>query len=170
MKVALFAGTCDPPTLGHQEIIERAARLCGKLYVAVARSEGKNSRSLPNEERILLLKTLTKSLKNVEVIPFSGLVVDFAREHGVDFLVRGIRNSADLDYEMQMAAANKQMTGIETLCLLSSPQYSQINSTLIREIASQGRRLEGFVPSGIEARLFGHSIKVTQENRILIHS
>lgn len=154
MKAGLFAGTFDPPTLGHQEIIERAAKLCGKLYVAVAKSEGKNKRSLSHEERIALLKTLTKSLKNVEVVPFSGLVVDFAKEQGVDFLVRGIRNSADLDYEMQMAAANKQMTGIETLCLLSSPQYSLINSTLIREIASHGKRLEGFVPSVIEARVF----------------
>ena len=154
MQVALFAGTFDPPTLGHQEIIERAAHLFDKLYVAVAKSEGKNRRSLEHEERMVLLKTLTKSLKNVEIIPFSGLVVNFAKEHGVDCLVRGIRNSADLDYEMQMASANRHMSGIETLCFLSSPQYSQINSTLIREIASHGRRLEGFVPSSIEKRVF----------------
>ncbi|HEV8052497.1 MAG TPA: pantetheine-phosphate adenylyltransferase [Parachlamydiaceae bacterium] len=154
MKVALFAGTFDPPTLGHQEIIERAALLCGKLYVAVAKSEGKNSRSLLHEERISLLQTLTKTLKNVKIVPFTGLVVDFAKKQGVDFLVRGIRNSADLDYEMQMASANKRMTGIETLCLLSSPELSQINSTLIREIASHGKRLDGFVPALIEESVF----------------
>lgn len=154
MKVALFAGTFDPPTLGHQEIIERAARLCGKLYVAVAKSEGKNKRLLKSEERILLLKILTESLKNVEIILLPGLVVDFAKEHGVNVLVRGIRNSADLDYEMQMASANKQMTGIETICLLSSPQYSQINSTLIREIGNHGKWLAGFVPASIEKRVF----------------
>lgn len=154
MKIALFAGTFDPPTLGHQEIIERSAALFGKVYVGVAKSEGKHHSSISLEERISLLKTMIKPFKNVEVVEISGLVVDFAKEHHVDVLVRGIRNSADLDFEMQMGSANKSMTGIETVCLLSSPQYSQINSTLIREIASNGRRLKDFVPEEIEERVF----------------
>jgi pantetheine-phosphate adenylyltransferase len=154
MKAAFFAGTFDPPTLGHQELIHRAAALSDKLYVAVARSEGKHALLLPQNERIKLLQRLTKSLENVEVIPLVGLVVDCAQEYGAGVLVRGLRSSADFDFEMQMGAANRQMTGIETLCLFSSPEYSQINSTLVREIASNGRRLKGFVPDDIEQEVF----------------
>jgi len=156
MSTALFAGTFDPPTLGHQEIIQRASALCDKLYVAVAQSEGKHAFPISKDARIELLKALTKALKNVEVISFSGLVVDCAKEYNVDFLVRGLRNSADLTFEMQMGSANRQMTGIETVCILSSPQYSHINSTLIRQIAAHGRRLEGFVPMEIEKKVFGY--------------
>lgn len=154
MKVALFAGTFDPPTIGHEEIIQRAALFCTKLYIAVAKSEGKHPFSLAQEERISLMKTLTKGIKNVEVLPLIGLAVDFAEAHSVNFLIRGLRNSRDLDYEMQMGSANKMMTGIETLYLLSSPQYSCINSTLIREIAAHGKRLGGFVPEEIEETVF----------------
>lgn len=153
MKIALFAGTFDPPTLGHQEIIERASKLCDKLYVALAQSVGKRNAPISLDERVALLKVLTKSLKNVEVISFDGLVVDCAKELKADVLIRGLRNGADLDYEMQMASANRLMTGIETLCLLSSPQFSQINSTLIREIAAGGKSLEGFVPHIIRLRV-----------------
>jgi pantetheine-phosphate adenylyltransferase len=154
MKTVLFAGTFDPPTLGHQEIIERSAKLFGKVYVGVAKSEGKHHASISLEERISLLKKVVAPFKNVEVVQISGLVVDFAKKHHVDLLVRGIRNTADLDFEMQMGSANRLMTGIETICLLSSPQFSQINSTLIREIASHGRRLKDFVPEAIEERVY----------------
>lgn len=154
MKIAFFAGTFDPPTLGHQEIIERAALVCTKLYIAVAKSEGKHILFLSQEERISFLKTLTKGISHVEVIPFEGLVVDCAKKLKANFLVRGLRNSRDLEFEMQMASANRQMTGIETLCLLSSSEYSHISSTLIREIASYGRRLDGFVPQEIENSVF----------------
>lgn len=153
MNIALFAGTFDPPTLGHQEIIERACKLCRKLYVAVAASAGKRNTPILLEERVALMQTLTKSLKNVEIISFSNLVVDCAQELKADVLVRGVRNGGDLDYELQMASANKLMTGIESVCLLSSPQFSQINSTLIREIAAGGRSLEGFVPQVIRKRI-----------------
>jgi pantetheine-phosphate adenylyltransferase len=153
MKIALFAGTFDPPTLGHQEIIERVCKLCDKLYVAVAISASKRNEPINLIERVSLLQTLTKSLKNVEIVSFSGLVVDYAKELKADVLVRGLRNGGDLDYELQMASANRLMTGIETLCLLSSPQYSQINSTLIREIAAGGRSLAGFVPHIIQKRI-----------------
>jgi pantetheine-phosphate adenylyltransferase len=82
------------------------------------------------------------------------LVVDCAQKYGAGVLIRGLRSRGDFDFEMQMGAANRQMTGIETLCLFSSPQYSQINSTLVREIASNGRRLKGFVPDDIEQEVF----------------
>lgn len=153
MKSALFAGTFDPPTLGHQELIERAAALFGKLYVAVAESQGKHAIPIGIEERISMLKILTEKLKNVEVIPLTGLVVDCAKKLHVDCLVRGIRDGADLLYEMQMAYANKAITEIETVCLFSSPEYCRINSTLTREIASYGKDLKGFVPASIEKKI-----------------
>lgn len=159
MKTALFAGTFDPPTLGHEEMIKRAALLFDTLYVGVAKNEGKKGVSIDLEERIALLKKLTESLKNVQIVSISGLVVDYAKEHQIHFLVRGIRNSGDLDFEMQMGTANKMMTGIETVCLLSSAKNCQINSTLIREIAAHGKRLDGFVPSIIEEKVFNLLLK-----------
>jgi len=149
MITALFPGTFDPPTLAHQEIIERASKLCDKLYVAVVENEGKPGSLIPVKERVALLKKLVKSWENVEVISFKGLVVDCAKEKKANVLVRGVRNARDLEYEMQMASANKGMTGIETVCLLASPQYCQISSTLVREIAAGGGCLKGFVDEGV---------------------
>lgn len=153
MKKALFAGTFDPPTLGHLEIIQRASRLCQHLYIAVA-ANGKHKNALPQKQRIAWLKTITKTLKNVEIVPLKGLVVDLANELKVDALVRGLRNGTDLDYEAQMGTANHLLSGIETIYLIASPQYSHVNASLIREIASYGKTLEGFVPPEIEQEVF----------------
>lgn len=149
MRKGVYAGTFDPPTLGHFDLITRASKLCEKLYVAVTAKSTKQGPALTLEERLHLLKVMTKGISNVEIVPFSGLVVDFAKEKGADVLIRGIRGGADLDIEMQMSAANGAMTGIETLCLLSKPEYAMINATLIREIASAGRSVAAFVPAGI---------------------
>lgn len=146
MKKALFAGTFDPPTLGHFDLIRRASGLFDKLEIAVAAKSGKAGASLTVEQRVALLRKVVKGLANVEVVPYSGLTVDFAKERGVDILLRGFRDGSDVDAEMKMAVANRLMTGIETLFLSSSPEYAQINSTLIREIAAGGRSLKPFVP------------------------
>lgn len=150
VRKGLFAGTFDPPTVGHMDIIDRAAQLCSeRLYIAIAKNSGKDS-FFSLEERLAFLRTLTSSYRNVEVLSFSGLVVDCAKALEVDVLVRGVRGCVDLDYEMQMASANRQMTGIETLVLLPSIGFGHISGTLIREIATCGRRLHGFVPDVIE--------------------
>lgn len=149
MKKAIFAGTFDPPTSGHLDLIKRSAALFGIVEVAVASRSVKKGSALPLEDRLRLVKKMVKGLKNVEVVPFTGLIVDFAKERGADVLVRGVRNGSDLEVEMQMASANRMMTGIETVCLLSAPEYSLINSSLIREIAEGGKSVEGFVPSSI---------------------
>lgn len=150
MITALFTGTFDPPTLGHVDIIRRASTLFDKLYVAIARENIKRLHSLSLEDRLELLNVVIAGMKNVEVISFSGLAVDCALERKAEFIVRGIRNGSDLDFESQMAASNRQMTGVETVLLFASPQHSHICSTLIREIAAEGRRLHGFVPDAIE--------------------
>jgi len=154
MKKALFPGTFNPPTLGHLEIIQRAGAFCDKLYVAIAETESKPASAFTIEEKISLLRTATKPFSYVEVIHFSGLTVDCAKELKADILVRGLRNGSDFDYEYQLALSNRQMTGIETVFLGASPHCAHISATLVREIAKQGRRLHGFVPESIEEAIF----------------
>lgn len=162
MRTAIFTGTFDPPTLGHLDIVRRASALFDKLYVAVARGNVKRPLSLSLEERVELWQTMVTNMKNVEVVSFSGLAVDCALERRAQFIVRGIRNGADVDIEAQMAAANRQLTGVETVLFFSSPQYSHLSSTLIREIAGEGRQLKGFVPEAIEEAVFR---TLTEEKR-----
>ena len=150
MKKMLLTGTFDPPTMGHLDIIRRGANLCDKLVVGIAININKRSQPfLTIEQRTDLLKKMTQDIPNVEVISFEGLVVDFAKKNGIDGLLRGLRPSADPDYEFQMASANRKMIGIETLFLLSDEKYSHISSTLIREIASYGHSVEAFVPQEV---------------------
>ncbi len=154
MRSALYPGVFDPPTTGHIEIIQRAAQLFDKLYVAVSTQTGKRTCFFTADERRDLIRTATTALNNVEIITFSGLAVDCAKNLNINVLVRGLRNGTDFDYEYQMAAANRQMTGVETVFLVSSPKDLHLSSTLIREIATNGRRLHDFVPKTIEEQVF----------------
>ncbi|MFZ0565339.1 MAG: pantetheine-phosphate adenylyltransferase [Chlamydiales bacterium] len=153
MKKALLTGTFDPPTLGHLNVIERAAKLCDKLLIGVAQNLKKSLIFFSVEERVALLKELTASISNVEVVPIKGLTVTFAKEQGVDVLIRGLRPFSDANYESQMALANKKLEGLETLFLVADGAYAHISSSLIREIASTGHHLKDFVPSPIEAKV-----------------
>jgi pantetheine-phosphate adenylyltransferase len=150
----IFPGTFAPLTLGHLEMIERASKLCDVLYVAVAEEHGRPNSPFTLEERIDFIFKSTAFCKNIKVVSFSGLIVDFAQKLQVDVIIRGLRNSSDFDYEYQMAASNRHMTGIETVFLASSPKYVHISATLIRQIALNGRRLHDFVPKEIEQIVF----------------
>lgn len=154
MKTAIFAGTFDPPTYGHCDIIQRAATLCSCLYVAVATNQGKKPPLLSIEQRLDLLKSLMTEFSTIKVVTFSGLLVNFAKEIGAEALIRGVRNYADFEYECQMACANRSLTGIETVCLIASSQYQHVSSTLIREIANFGGPLEQFVPPIVAKHLY----------------
>ena len=149
-KTALFPGTFDPPSLGHLDIIQRASKICDKLYIGVAKNIRKVPALFSVEERIKLLKTITKSLPYVEIISFNGLVIDWAAENNVDFLLRGLRAFSDFEMEFQMALANKKMSNMETVFLMSDSNFSHISSSLIREIASFGHDLHDFVPAEFE--------------------
>lgn len=153
MKTAVFAGTFDPPTLGHLDIIRRAAKLYARLYVAVAVNESKGTPLFAIEERLRLLQELVADCAEIRVVTFSGLLVDFAREAEADVLVRGVRNCADFEYECQMASANRMLSGIETVFLITAPEYQHASSTLIREIAKQRGPLHQFVPKVVESAL-----------------
>jgi pantetheine-phosphate adenylyltransferase len=153
-KTALFPGTFDPPSQGHLDIIQRASKICDKLYIGVAKNQNKSQTIFTAEEKVELLCILTKTLPGVHVVSFEGLVVDFSKAHQVDFLIRGLRAFSDVEYEFRMALANKKMGGIETIFLMANPQLTHISATLIREIALHGRRLDDFVPAEIESIVF----------------
>lgn len=151
--IAAYSGTFDPVTLGHNDIIHRAARMFPKLIVAVGSNIAKNPR-FTLDERCALIRAAAADLKNVEVIGFSGLVVDFAREHGVTVLVRGVRNGVDVDYEKQMAVMNRDLyPKLDTVMLTPSPQYAHLSSSLVRELAGLGAPVEKLVPSPVIAPL-----------------
>jgi pantetheine-phosphate adenylyltransferase len=147
--VAAYSGTFDPITFGHTDIIERAARMFPRLIVAVGLNPAKNPR-FTIEERVDLIRASVRKLKNVGVQPFSGLIVDFAREHGVSVLVRGVRTVGDFDYEKQMAVMNRDLyPKLDTVMLVPSPEHAHLSSSLVREIASLGADIEKFVPAPV---------------------
>lgn len=158
MRKALFSGTFDPPTLGHLDIIVRGSRLCDQLYVAVAVNSAKHDGLFSIDDRVRMLRELTQSLPHIEIVSFSGLVIEFANANGVDFLLRGLRTAADLEHEFEMALANRKMSGIETLFLMADERHAHISSTLIREIAQSGRHLDRFVPSQVAEAIYARNL------------
>lgn len=150
MQRALLAGTFDPPTLGHLDLIDRASKVCDELIIGVAMNPAKKS-SFSLQERQALLQKLKPQLK---IVAFTGLTVEFAKQHQITFLIRGLRSGADLDRELQLAAMNKQLSGIETVLLPGNPLYAHISSSLIRELAFNQKRLHSLVPALIEEEIF----------------
>ncbi|HUP91681.1 MAG TPA: pantetheine-phosphate adenylyltransferase [Solimonas sp.] len=147
--IAAYSGTFDPITLGHHDIIKRAAAMFPRLIVAVGLNIAKHPR-FDMDERILLIREVVKALPNVEVKGFSGLVVDFARENGVTVLVRGVRTVGDVEYEKQMAVMNRDLyPDLDTVMLAPSPEYAHLSSSLVRELAGLGAPVEKLVPAPV---------------------
>ncbi|MHC4959950.1 MAG: pantetheine-phosphate adenylyltransferase [Planctomycetota bacterium] len=146
MATAVYAGTFDPVTNGHLDILRRAAALFDEVVVGVGARIDKRT-LLDAETRVRVLAEAVADLANVSAEPFDGLVVDFAERHGASVLVRGVRNSADFDYEQQMAVTNAQLLpGIETVLLVADPAVAFVSSTLVREILKAGGDVTAFVP------------------------
>ena len=146
---AAYSGTFDPVTFGHTDIIHRAAAVYPRLIVAVGLNPAKNPR-FSLDERVGLICEVTADLDNVEVKGFSGLVVDFARENDVTVLVRGVRTTADFDYEKQMAVMNRDLyPKLDTVMLAPSPEYAHLSSSLVRELAGLGAPVEKLVPAAV---------------------
>jgi len=150
---ALFPGTFDPVTLGHVDLIRRAAALFDELIVAPAAHHDKRH-LFSLEERVELLRAATKDLVGVTVEPLGGLLVEGAARLGACSVVRGVRNSADLEYERQMAHTNRALAPwLETVLLLSAPEHAHVSSTLVRQIARLGGDVAAFVPASVRAAL-----------------
>lgn len=146
-NVAVYAGTFDPITFGHQDLIERASARFEKVIVAIAVSKSK-SPLFSLEERVALTKSVLSHLSNVEVSGFQGLLLDFAKANDANILLRGLRAVADFDYEFQLASMNRYLNpAIETMFMMPSEKYMYISSSLVREIATFGGDVTGFVPS-----------------------
>jgi pantetheine-phosphate adenylyltransferase len=150
-RVACFAGTFDPPTNGHLDVVRRAARLFDRVVVGVSKT-GKET-LFTADERLGLLRPLVAGLPGVEVAPFDGLLVDFAKARGAGVLVRGVRTFQDWEYEVRMARMNRQISGLETLFLAPAAEHAHVSSTLIREVAALGADVSGLVPEGVAAAL-----------------
>jgi pantetheine-phosphate adenylyltransferase len=158
-RVAVFTGSFDPITLGHEDVIRRACQLFDRIVVGVGVANGKNP-LFTVEERVELLRQVCKDLVQVEICSFAGLAVEFARAQGAKVLVRGIRSSSDYAYEVQMALMNRAMAPeIETIFIPTSPEYSHISSSLAKEIAIHGGDTALLVPDIVAKRLNQRLIK-----------
>jgi pantetheine-phosphate adenylyltransferase len=146
---AVFPGTFDPVTLGHLDVVRRAAAIFARVTVAIATHPSKSELLTP-AQRIELLRGATAELPGVDVAHVEGLVIDACRKLGAGVIVRGIRNSTDFEYESQMARSNRAMAAdIETVFLASDPEHSHISSTLVRQVAEMGGPLDPFVPAAV---------------------
>ena len=153
MAIALCPGSFDPVTLGHLDIIERSARHFDEVIIAVIRNPQKSQSLFSLEERQEMLKEALPHVGNVRLEFFKGLLVEFAREQGADAIVKGLRAVSDFDYELQMAQMNQKLSGIDTFFLSTSPQYSYLSSSLVREVARFGGDVSAMVPKHVNDRL-----------------
>ena len=155
-RVAIYPGAFDPVHLGHLDLARRAARMFDCLLVGVFDRPRKPLVFSP-EQRIALFARGIANLSNVRVVPYSGLTVEFARAHGANYLIRGLRTSTDFDYEQQLSQMNRHLApSIETVYLLTSSTYSFLSSSLIKEVAAEGASLDGLVPDFVAEALRSH--------------
>jgi pantetheine-phosphate adenylyltransferase len=152
-KTALYAGTFDPLTLGHMDLVERGADIFDKLILAVAENSPKST-LFTLEERLSMARHAVRQLKSVEVTPFSGLLVDFARARNVQVLLRGLRAYSDFEFEFQMALTNRRLAPeLETLFMMPKENHSYLSSSTVKQIAALGADTAGFVPPVVRRAL-----------------
>lgn len=144
MKV-LFPGSFDPFTLGHADVVKRALGIFDEIVIAVGYNENKTG-WMPVEERVNSIRKLYADEPRVIVESYTGLTVDYAKERGITTIIRGVRTTADFEFEMQLADVNRQLTGIETVLLPASPQLASLTSSVVRELAHFGRDISPFLP------------------------
>ncbi|QLQ10341.1 MAG: pantetheine-phosphate adenylyltransferase [Nocardioidaceae bacterium] len=152
MRRAACPGSFDPVTNGHLDIIGRASTLFDEVVVAVGVNKSKN-RLFTAQERMEMLREVCAPFPNVHVDGFSGLLTDFCRERDVIAIVKGLRAVSDFDYELQMAQMNSSLSGVETVFVPTSPEYSFLASSLVKEVAAFGGDVSGLVPSSVLDRL-----------------
>ena len=149
MRTAIYPGSFDPFTLGHMDIIKRSANLFDEIIVGVLNNSAKNALFSVNE-RVSMIKELTKDMPNVRVDSFDGLLVDYCKKQKANIIIRGLRAVTDFEYEIQIAQTNKvEYPDIETVFLTTDLRYSYLSSTIVREFASYGGDITRFVPEAV---------------------
>lgn len=157
-RIGFYSGSFDPVTLGHSDVIARAAELVDRLVIGIGVHPSKKP-MFADAERVEMLEEETrliaaKSGTEIEIVPFANLAVEAAREHGANVIFRGLRDGTDFDYEMQMAGMNDAMApGIQTVFVAASPAVRHIAANLVRQIASMGGDVRSFVSPGVAERL-----------------
>ena len=153
MKTVMFPGSFDPVTNGHLDLLKRASRLAERVVVAVAKNETK--KTLFNlQTRCALLKSATEDIKGIEIIPFSGLLADFARQQDAQALLRGIRGASDADYEIQLSQVNKALNPqLETILLAANGTTGFISSTVVKEVFKHGGDISQLAPRCVQQAL-----------------
>jgi pantetheine-phosphate adenylyltransferase len=149
---ALCPGTFDPVTNGHLDVVRRAARLYDRIVVAVVENPGKEP-LFEAPERVEMLEEALADVASVEVDSFTGLLVDYARDHGVNLIVKGLRAVSDFEYEIQMAQMNRHLAEVETCFVATSPKWSYLSSSLVKEIARYGGDVSSLVPEHVVRKL-----------------
>ncbi|MFB9861446.1 pantetheine-phosphate adenylyltransferase [Salinicoccus siamensis] len=154
-RIAVCPGSFDPITYGHIDIIERASRIFDVVYVSVLKNSAKEGLFTP-QERVELINEVTKGLPNVEVRIFNGLLIDFCEEVEAQAIVRGLRAVSDFEYEMQLTSMNRKLNStIETIYMMTNNNYSFISSSMVKEVAKYGGKIEDVVPPQVESALRG---------------
>ena len=149
MKIAIYPGSFDPITKGHLDILNRAAGIFDKVIIAVAKNSEKHG-FLSVDERVRLIRESVKHINNVEVDAFSGLTIEYAKKCGAEVLIRGLRAVSDFEYEMQLSQTNSALASdIQTVFLITKPEYNFISSSTIKEILVNGGDISNFVPEPV---------------------
>ena len=148
MKKAVFPGSFDPITIGHLDIVERAIKVFDEIIIAVGDNTDKKY-MFPKEKRVEFVKQTFYNYDNVKIESYDGLTVDFCRKNNIEFMIRGPRNPADFEFEKRIALTNREMTDIETIFLLTSPENSFISSSIVRDLIRNNGDYKLFIPKGI---------------------
>lgn len=157
--IAIYPGSFDPITNGHVDLIHRACKLFDKVIIAITQNTNKDS-FLSIDQRVKVVETAIEPLTNTRVLSFDSLLVDFAREHNAQIIIRGLRAVSDFDYEFQLSGMNKRLNpSIETLFMTPSEEFANISSSLVREILSLGGDISQFVPESVQTILLRSSAK-----------
>ena len=158
-RTVIYPGSFDPVTLGHLQVIRRAAKMFDKVIVAVLINSSKTP-TFSVDERMDLLRQVTADLDNVEIAGFDGLLAEYARERGVNAIVKGLRAVSDFEYEFQMAIANKKLNpDLETIFITADSDMMYLSSSMVREIGSMGGDISDFVPAEIHEKIKNRILK-----------
>ena len=152
-RIALFPGSFDPITIGHVGIVKRGLQLFDELIIAVGYNSNKST-YFTLEDRLTMIEKVFESTPNISIKSYQGLTVEFAKEMGAAFILRGIRTSADFEYERAIAQVNKKMTGVESVFLLTTPEHTPVNSTIVRDILRHGGDASMFLPDNLNINEF----------------